>query len=225
MTYTSTNGHDHLLEEIVDQAGHRVMKNQYDDEGRVINQWDALDALTSIEYGSSGTATVTNSLDVQTVDVYNDRGTLVREEKPLGITREVAYDGFFNRSAIQDENGNVTYIQSDANGQPHAIRDALDNRMGFGYDAWNNLTSVTDALTRTTSYAYEAVTRTVNGQVVTLTNLITVTDPLSNETVYTYNADGQVTSVTDARGYTATYGPMGTTHLGSWRRSPTRWAR
>lgn len=213
LVYTSTGTYDHLLEEVIDQNGQRVMKNQYDSQGRVVRQWNALDELTEIEYDPAstvqvpgGTMTVTNDLDVQSIDVYSSRGVLVSREDAAGEVRETTYDGFFNRSAIQDENGRVTQVRSNENGQPESVQDAQGNRTEIAYDEWNNVTSYTSALTQTTSYDYEVVTRTVNGLAFTMTNLITATDPLSHTTVYAYNERGQVTSTTDAMGNTTRYG-------------------
>lgn len=69
------------------------------------------------------------------------------------------------------------------------MTNALNQTTGSGYDAIDNLTTVTDPLSRTTTYAYD-----------TLNRLTSVTDALSQVTSYAYDANANLTLVTDANG-------------------------
>ena len=79
-------------------------------------------------------------------------------------------------------------------GQRSSI-DALSHETTFGYDARDNLTTVTDARNNTTTYTY-------NG----FDEKVTQVSPDTGTTTYTYDEAGNLATRTDARGITATSG-------------------
>jgi YD repeat-containing protein len=201
--YTGT----HLLEAVYDPDGNLLEGQTYDDQGRVVTQTDELGQELTIAYGNSGDRTITDASARETRDQYGPQGTLVGQVDSTGSAPAYAYNDDFNKTSSVDALGNTTsYDWSSCGCAVETITDAMTHTTQMTYDQWNNLTSITDARDGTTTYAYETVTRAVNGQVITLTNLITVTDARDETTVYTYNERGQVTGVTDARGETTSYG-------------------
>ncbi|MEX0141164.1 RHS repeat protein [Massilia sp. LMS1-1-1.1] len=100
------------------------------------------------------------------------------------------------------------------------------------YDLNGNLTNVTDAAGRNTTYAYDAANRIVShttpdGGVTTITydsegNVASVTDPRPLQTRYTYNGFGQVTSMVSPDTGTSTFGYDSAGRLASETRSDGR---
>ena len=90
---------------------------------------------------------------------------------------------------VYDANNNTTQV-TQLSGTQNAVT------TNFTYEStYNQLASVTDPLSHTTSYGHDP-----SG------NLTTITDPLIHQTTFTYNSQGQVASATDSLGNTKKFG-------------------
>ena len=76
----------------------------------------------------------------------------------------------------------------------HRVTDALSHTTTYAYDVVSNLVTRTDANGHVTTYAFDAARR-----------LTSVSDPLSRVTSFTYDAAGNLATATDATGQTTTY--------------------
>ncbi|MQL61515.1 DNRLRE domain-containing protein [Streptomyces vinaceus] len=130
-------------------------------------------------------------------------------------TSTVGYNAFGEKADVRDANGHVTHIAYDRAGRatsttlpaytPPGATDPLPGEVNSAYDAAGNLVSETDALGRTTSYAYDQ-----------LGNLSKVTLPASEDaaapvSTFTYDLLGEQLSATGPTGARteATYDDLG----------------
>jgi RHS repeat-associated protein len=96
--------------------------------------------------------------------------------------------------SVTDRNNNVT-ILSYSGGNLTNVADTYGRTITFSYNSHNLITSITDPLSRVTSFTYDS----------TGTQLATITDPAGKTTQYTYNLFSQITSKTDKDGRVFTY--------------------
>jgi YD repeat-containing protein len=100
---------------------------------------------------------------------------------------------------VTDELGRVTRYQYDSKGNVTSVTRLYGTSdaktTSFTYDStYSLLTSVTDPLNHTTSYAYDGLGR-----------IQSITDTLNHQTTFTTNPAGQVVSSTDALNKTMTF--------------------
>lgn len=216
------NRRNNLLE-VIDPRGNRAVRNEYDDDGRLIAIVDAQDHRIEFTHNIAGreqlirdangnvqrlllddhgnvlvrerTVTIDSvpSVAVEQFE-YDERGNMLVEINPDGIRTELRWD--------DDDNLLETVI--DPGG--------LNLTTSSTYDERNNRLTETDALGRVTSYTYD-----IDDNVLTITDplggvtrfgytgpgeLATLTDPLGTATLYLYDADGQLIQedMTDANG-------------------------
>ena len=96
-----------------------------------------------------------------------------------------------------DETGHLTYLGYDAWGRQTSVQQPVNGKLAtlsYGYDAADNLTSITDNAGNTT-------TRTWNS----LGEMTSEQDPDRGTTTFTYDPAGNLHTVTDARKITTTY--------------------
>jgi RHS repeat-associated protein len=190
-TYNRTHG----LLTIQDPRGIQPLRNEYDDQGRLLRHIDAFGK--TIELGH---------------DLANHREVITDR---LGHSRSLEYDARGNVVKETDALGNVTTRTFDADDQLLSETDPLGHITFFTYDAGRNLTSVRDPLGNTTRYTYNA-----RGQVLTKTdprgkttynefdesgNLLRVVDPLGHITAYTYDSLGNLVTRTEFEGAVTIY--------------------
>ena len=192
-----------LLATITTPRGNVMVTNQYDANGRVIQQTHADNGTFAFSYtlDGGGNLTASQSTDPNgTINQFNfSSGYLVGETKAVGRPEQQTH--FTNR----DPSTNL--IQSEL--------DALGRTTSYTYDALGNITSVTrlagTSTPVTTSYTYDPTFSQVTGITDPLGhtwtferdshgNMVSITDPLSHQTTFSYNAQGQPLSVTDAVG-------------------------
>ncbi|MET9081131.1 RHS repeat-associated core domain-containing protein [Streptomyces sp. NPDC004237] len=195
----------------------RVTYNEYDAQGRVTLQTDALDHTTKFAYSKNG---VFDQVDVTAPDqgVWTDiyyKNVLFTQIDPLNNKSYYRYDKFFNRTSeidaeiretqwTFDSQGRMTARSNtasdeswtyDSNGNIGTYTDGEYNKYTYGYNAANQLTSVKDPLTKTTAYGYNPTTALLE----------TVTTPRLKTTHYGYDTDGNLASVTTPKGNKTTY--------------------
>jgi RHS repeat-associated protein len=121
---------------------------------------------------------------------YNAFSEVLTSTDGLGHVSTSTYDSNGNLTKVQDALGNVTSYTY-LNGLMQTQVDALGRTTSYGYNASNELITVTDPLGEVTSYGYDS-----KG------NRITVTDPAGETTTTSYDALNRPIAVTDPLGHT-----------------------
>jgi len=184
-----------LMESTTDANGHTFVHNTYDADGRVVEQRDAENNLTSFTYYTDTRQTVvTDPLGRTMTHTYDTAYRITSEEDPLGNVVAYQWDVDNNRTAVTDKRGNVTIYDYDDRGNVTVVTDALGYTRTFTYDAQNNPTHESDRLGHTTVYTYDANS-----------NLIARQNALGNIAYWAYDMYGQVISQTDALSRTTSY--------------------
>ncbi len=217
-TYTYTDQNE--LATITDSRGITYLTNQYDANGRVVQQTQADGSTYLFSWVLSGNANQTHYYENGTVT----SGTLFAQTNCWNGTSYNRYDpscqeGYLplvTQVDITDPRGYVRRVQFGPSGyktsDTHALGQPEQQTITYSYYADNSLKSVTDALGRTTSYDYDALGNriratyldgTANASTTILTyeplfqGIATVTDPLGHTSTFGYDGSGNLTSVTD----------------------------
>ncbi len=197
------DGASHRLTEEIDPEGKTVERTEYDaTSGKALRRYNGQNELIlELTYNAGGTTAVADGLGQVVTDTYTTLNTLAGQLNPLGDTTEQSFDANFQLQSDTDELGHTTgYEWSDDGANLTAITDALSQTTSLAYDTLNNTTAITDTRGFTTTFAY------------TGTLLTRSTDALQKSTLYTYTtaADapqpaGLLTEATDPLGHTTTY--------------------
>lgn len=193
---------DRLLS-TTDPLGHSTTST-YDPVGRLLATTDPTGAVTAYVYDAAGRQLEETAANGGTTSYdYDELGRRVRETDPLGAKTTYVYDAAGRQVSRVTARGNVaggtpsafrwTYAY-DANGNQTTVTDPRGAVTTSIYDVLNRLTSVTDALNRTTTYTYDATG-----------NRTSMTDPLGQTTTTAYDLAGRRIAETDAAGKTTTY--------------------
>ena len=190
--YTYDTSHRMLT--IEDARGITFLTNQYDTNGRVIEQTQADSTTYEFAYTLDGSGRVTQN------DVTDPRGTVTRwnfNTSKYPTSRIKAYGTGLART--------TTWTRDSTTHRVTRVADGLSRNTDFTYDSLGNVASVTRLASTgnavTTNYTYES----------TFSQLATVTDPLSHTTTFTRNSTGDVTTITDPLSHatTLTYNAAG----------------
>lgn len=202
------------LASISDPNGHPVVRNTYDADGRIIEQLDALDELTTFGWDPvTLTSTMTDARGGEWVDVYLG-AALVEQRDPLDNATTYAYDAEFNRTTVTDPRGHTTTMTYDDAGNllTRTAPPPLSYGETFTYTDRHDLASHTNGRGHTTTYEYDAAgnlvrivapgsTETVYARDPAGTGLLTTsTDPRDKTTTYAYDADANLVSITSPEG-------------------------
>lgn len=225
-TVTYSYDEQHRMTEWRDAKGTRIVKNLYDDEGRVTCQWDAAGNASTLAYAEGSTTTMDAEGHV-TVHRYDELMRTTSVTYPDGYEVSRAYDDANN--LVSDEDGTYAY---DGHGRMTSATEngatttwAYDERgrlvesaapdgtvTDLGYDAMGNLAWVATNAGDATSFSYDGLGRCLSmadadGVTATFSwegaNLTAALDGLGNATTMAYDAMGRAVSVTDALGNTA----------------------
>ncbi len=190
-TYNS----NHYIISIMDPRGKMPVRNEYDDDGRLIARVDA--EGNRIEY----------SRDIE------NRQEIVEDR--MGNITVYNYDEKGNIIEMVDPMGNKTTFTFDSNNNKLSETDALGNTIYFTYDSENRVTSKTDQLGNKIEYYYNSSgqiesIKEPNGNVIVNTfddkgNLVCVSDSSGKKTIYNYDNSGNLVSIEDAEGNITRY--------------------
>ena len=96
------------LTTITDPNGATLITNRYDDQGRIVEQDDALGNTATFDWGSGvQTVTATDATGATWTDTYQN-GELVQRVDPLGGTTSFTYDSSFDLTSTTDPRGLTT---------------------------------------------------------------------------------------------------------------------
>jgi len=202
-----------------DPLSHTIFQNTYGNDGRVTDQYDALNNHTTFSWNqTTQTLTATDPRSHTWQDVYSNN-VLDKRIAPSGETTDFGHDSSLDATSVLAPDGtNTTSMSYDSRGNlltataPSSLGSATKT---FTYNSRNDVTSVTDARGKVTSYGYDSAGNntsiTLDGDQIAASTydsagrLLTSTDGNGKTTTYTYDADGNVASVTDPLGHDTTY--------------------
>jgi RHS repeat-associated protein len=124
---------------------------------------------------------------------YDSEGNRTSEKDPSGDEHKWTYDSKHDVETETSPEGETTTYKLTANGQPEVVErpdGAETQETKYKYDAYGDVTEVTDPLGNKTKYTYDS-----HG------DKETETDAEGNEHKWKYNEDSQETEETDPRGY------------------------
>jgi YD repeat-containing protein len=178
----------HLLSSITDPRGVVVMRQQFDEFGRLVGSADGNGASAS--------------------QSFDETANLQRVVDQRGNATTYTFDAAGNITRVVDARGGITDLTYDANGNELTRRDPLGNLTTKTYNAVTGLVlTETDPLGRTTTTAYPTTGRDFERQ-----NPVSITDPLGRVTSIGYRP-GDVTfpgatpnSITEPLGRTTSIG-------------------
>ena len=184
-TYTYNSSHGLLT--ITDPTGKQPLRNEYDENGRLVRQIDAFGKIINISVNPAlRQEIVTDRMGQSTIFEYNARGQVVRVTDPNGGITTRTFDSRDNLISETNADGRVTTYTYDAQDNRLSETDPLGNITRFTYNSRRQLLTVTDALNRVSTCVYDT-----NG------NLTSFKDTAGNTTTATYNTKGQKLSMTD----------------------------
>jgi len=190
-TYNSNHG----LLDIIDPLGRRLVRNIYDEDGRLIAQEDNVGNRTEFDHDLiDGQSFVTDRLGRITFLEYDDRGNVTTRIDPMGGITRFTFDADDNQLTQTDPLGNTTTATYNDRRDQLTQTDPLGNTIAFSYNTLGQETSVTDARGNVYVNTYD-----------TFGNLLGVEDPLGNITAQNINASGLVSLRRDAEGNETTF--------------------
>lgn len=203
---------DAYLSSVRTPKGHLKNKQQYDDRGRVTEQWiGGRQHRTFIYDDVARTTTVTDAFNHVTVYHYDALYRLVRIDYADGTFELFEYDADFNRTLHQNQNGHVYTYKYDDRGnrktedgplgwhrewdynqldQVTRFEDAEGREIVYEYDQRGNLKKIINALDDTSSITYDG--RGLPIEVRDFNDNLTNNsyDPVTGDLVTTVNGEG-----------------------------------
>lgn len=196
-TYNTTStmdGMGHVTKVAItsDPAGTDFTDTTYDGEGHA---W-----CVSNPYRGSSTGSTCRKHDAL--------GRVTQVQYQDGNLSPIMYSGTSNAdcATTTDPAGKTNETCSDALGRLTSDIDGLGNTTSYGYNAMDDLTSVTQG-GQSRSFAYDS-----------LSEMYQATNPESGTTTYSYDGNGNILSRTDARGIATSYNCNGTSPIDALNR-------
>ncbi|MDR1282916.1 MAG: hypothetical protein LBK99_19145 [Opitutaceae bacterium] len=223
----------HFVKSIYDPRGTLAVRNEYDEQGRLVKQTDAHGNPVEFEHDlGNNREVVRDRLGYSTTHYYDAEGNVTRtinpdggitgyefadpqnpdsvtsQTDPLGRTTTYVYDSTGHITEETNPLGKKTATTYDANGNPLTITDVLGRVTKNTYNAQGLPATLTDAAGNSTTIGY-------NGQ----GNLTSIKDALGRVTSSTYDDMGRLETQTDAAGVTTKYKYDGYGHVAKQTRS------
>ncbi|EON91942.1 Rhs family protein [Marinobacter lipolyticus SM19] len=190
-----TYNRNHGLLDIIDPLGRTLVRNIYDESGRLIVQEDSDGNRTDFNHDIEGRqSVVTDRNGNTTLYYYDDRGNVTTKVDAAGHSWNYTYDERGNQLGQVDPLGNVTTASFDERNNQLTQTDALGNTVAFSYDRRGQELTIADARGNVYRNSYDSVG-----------NLLTVTDPDGNVAGNNINAQGLVSKTVDVAGNATTY--------------------
>ncbi|MCB2180396.1 MAG: hypothetical protein KQH63_00035 [Desulfobulbaceae bacterium] len=210
---------EHRVLAYTDALGHPAIRNQYDAEGRVEEQTNALDQVTTYEYTVSPSETVvkmtppsgnyvfhyydtahniTKIIDGEggVADFrYNDKGQRLGQTDKKGVDSLQSYDDKGGLTFSKKRHGvDVSVTYDTTLNLPVNLTNDEGSVTSLTYDGLGNLSSMTNVLGRAVSMSHDS-----RGLP------LTFTDAKGNRRTFTYDAAGLVSTATDPLGNVTTF--------------------
>ena len=194
----------HYLTEIADPRGVRAVRNEYDDDGRLVATIDADGHRIAYTHDIDGrTEQVRDRRGNLTQYVYDDNGWVLAETNALGETTQHTYDANGNELTRTDPLGHVTAWTYDVRGNALTETNALGQTTTSTYDGRNSLLTQVDPMGRT------VIANTYHPRI---NALVATADALGNATTFDYDTGvgagtntGELVQMTDALGHVSRY--------------------
>tara|TARA_R110002110_G_scaffold43803_1_gene135614 strand:- start:9555 stop:18386 length:8832 start_codon:yes stop_codon:yes gene_type:complete len=182
---------DHNIIGIFDPLNRTVVRNEYDEAGRLISSVNANgDVVTYTHDVHNRQELVTDPDGFTSSYEYDDRGNITRIVDPAGGVTTATYDDRGNRLSQTNAEGETSLFAYDGRDNLLSITTPIGATTHFGYDSRDLLTSRTDPLGRVTRYQYDSASRP-----------IAVIDALGNTSrAHTRDQDGNLVATENARG-------------------------
>lgn len=169
---------------------------QYDESGSINKTTDVFGRQTNITNDGNGNPTLIVDPVENTVtlayDATND--TLISLTDARNYTYNFSYDNLTNLISSRVPDGNLTNFTYNAFGEVTNLTDANNGRTDFVYDAGGNLTCMRDPLGKTTNYTYDSSL-----------HVASVTDAKGQRFNYTYDGVDHLVNVTLSNGTRMNY--------------------
>ena len=203
------------LETIKDPRGITFLSNDYDAQGRVVEQTDGEGNVWTIDY-AAGEATVTEPEGGETTDEFDSQYRTTAVTDQLGNTTSYSYDAAGNVDEITRPGGSTTTLDYDSAGNLTEATDPEGGVRSYTYDSTNRLTGFTDERNSSWSYTWSSANdlTEIDGPGAADTEIdynaagqpTEITDPNSNATTLAYDSRGNLTSITDPLSHATSYG-------------------
>jgi RHS repeat-associated protein len=170
-------------------------KFAYDDFGHVLSKTDPLGNLTEATYDAAGSPLTMTEPDKGTwTFTYDDHENLTSvSDRTHRQIATLTYNSYGELTQKTTPDGDVIYTY-DNSGLLASVTDTMSRTTTYGYDSAGHVTSVTGPDHRVWGYSYDA-----NGKTKTVTN------PASETTTFHYDDAGNLAWFKDALGHGQTY--------------------
>lgn len=187
---------NHRMTAFINSLGDTIVKNIYDEQGRVITQKDAYNQTTYLTYDtpSAGYSTITNPDKSQIVALHDRffRKTNIKDE--LGFIKSYTYDYNGNETGFTNENDVSVTREFDWNRNITSQTTGSNIATKFEYNEFNSPIQITDHKGKSTTLSYDVKN-----------NLISVQFPDKTFRYFTPNSDGTRDKLLDSRNNSTTY--------------------
>jgi RHS repeat-associated protein len=188
-----------LIEKVTLPDG-RYVQYGYDTASHLTSVQDARGKTWTLAYDTNGRLTSildpTSVYEVQSV-VYDSQGRVTSEQDGAAATTSFAYsnDGTYDLTTVTYPGHTGSWVYKQIGNQVFFVTDPLSDTTAYSYDAMARTATVTDPNGNTTRYEYD-----VQGDVTK-----TVAPASLNTVSSTYNATGDLLTRTDGRGNATSY--------------------
>ncbi|QTD45271.1 putative Ig domain-containing protein [Ottowia testudinis] len=210
----------HALTDWTDPAGRLQLKAEYDQDGRIVKQTDALGHAVTVSHDlGARKQSVKDRLGHTTTYEYDARGNVLQVTGPAGGITRYTYDAADNETSVTDPLGRKTTRTHDAFGNVTSETDPLGRTTATTYDASGNVTQLSQPGGMVHGYGYDPqgqLTRMTapDGQASSIGHtprgsLQSLTDPLGRASRWSYATTGGTSllqTATAPDGAVTTYG-------------------